>query len=248
MARPRFVHLDRERRPQVIAHRGASRAARENTREAFAKARALRADAVELDVRRSADGALVVHHDDAVAEVGVLAEVEFEQIRTEAPWIPTLEEAFEACGRLWVNVEVKNLPIDADWDASERVAERVAELVGSRSLHDRTLVSSFNPMALARVREVDDGIATALLVVGGVDSLMAVETAAAAGHVAVHPEVGALAGDAAREALDRADDLDLAVVPWTIDEPDEMIRLVGLGAAGVITNVPDVARRALAPG
>ncbi len=247
MARPRFVHLDGER-PQVIAHRGASRAARENTREAFAKARALRADAVELDVRRSADGALVVHHDVAVAEVGVLAEVDFERIRAEAPWIPTLEEAIEACGHLWVNVEVKNLPIDADWDESESVAARVAELVRLRSLHGRALVSSFNPMALARVRDIDDGIATALLVVGGIDPVVAVETAAAAGHVAVHPEVGALAGDAAKDALGRADGLDLAVVPWTVDEPDEMVRLVELGAAGVITNVPDVARRALAAG
>lgn len=245
MARSSFVHLDREGRAQVVAHRGASRAARENTLEAFAKARALRADAVELDVRRSADGALVVHHDAALEGLGVLAHVEFERLRTHAPWVPTLEEAFEACGGLWVNVEVKNLPIDADWDESESVATRVAELVKARSLHERTLVSSFNPMALARVREVDVEIATALLAVGGVDPVTVVETAAAAGHVAVHPEVGGLIGDAGSRALDRADALDLAVVPWTVDDPDEMVRLVGLGVAGVITNVPDVARRAL---
>lgn len=245
MARSRFVHLDREHRPQVVAHRGASRAARENTLEAFAKARALRADAVELDVRRTADGALVVHHDAAAEGVGVLAQVEFGRLRADAPWVPTLEEAFEACGSLWVNVEIKNLPIDADWDESESVATRVAEMVGSRSLHERTLVSSFNPMALARIREVDDAIATALLVVESVDPVTAVETAAATGHVAVHPGAGALAGDAASDALARADALDLAVVPWTVDEPDEMVRLVELGVAGVITNVPDVARRAL---
>src|SRR5579862_7815521 len=60
-------------RPLVLAHRGASAVAAENTVAAFAKARELGADGVELDVRRSADGVLVVHHDAALHGGGVIA-------------------------------------------------------------------------------------------------------------------------------------------------------------------------------
>ena len=60
--------------PRILAHRGASARARENTVEAFRLASALGADGVELDVRRTADGALVVHHDPSVDGVGALYE------------------------------------------------------------------------------------------------------------------------------------------------------------------------------
>lgn len=227
----------------VIAHRGASRAARENTLEAFAKARALRADAVELDVRRAGDGALVVHHDPTVEGLGALVTVSLAEIRAHAPWIPTLDEAFDACEGMWVNVEIKNLPLDPDWDPDETLATAVAELVGRAGIHGRVVVSSFNPGALAKVRDVDATIATGLLTVGVIDPMAAVEAAAEAGHAAIHPDVTSL-GDA-RAVVVRAGELGLGVVPWTVDDADEIVRLAEAGVVGVITNVPDVARRAL---
>lgn len=229
----------------VIAHRGASRAARENTVEAFAKARALRADAVELDVRRCADGPLVVHHDAVVRGAGCIVERSLDELRRRAPWVPTLEEAMAACDGMWVDIEVKNLPVDPDWDPDEGVATRVAEFVAAGGLHDRVVVSSFNPGALIAAREFDPNVPTALLTVGSFDAVVAVETAAEAGHVASHPGVEALAGDRAARAVARGHELGLAVVPWTVDDPDEITRLAEAGVAGVITNVPDIARRAL---
>lgn len=238
---PPFAEADR---PLVVAHRGASRAARENTVDAFLRARALRADGVELDVRRTRDGALVVHHDAAIPGVGPLVEQALVELREVAPWVPTLEEAFDACAGAWVNVEVKNLPIDPDWDPSERVAERVARAVVDAGLHDRVIVSSFNPAALARVREVEAGIATALLVLPAFDALDAVEAAAAVEHAALHPAVEGVR-DRLDEVVAAGREAGVAIVPWTVDEPEEIAALAAAGVQGIITNVPDVARTVL---
>ena len=79
------------------------------------------ADAVEFDVRRTADGVAVVHHDAVVPGVkgplppgGAIVEQGFAALRRLAPWIPTLEEALDACAGMWVDVEVKNSPADTD--------------------------------------------------------------------------------------------------------------------------------------
>lgn len=229
----------------MIAHRGASRAARENTVEAFVKARALRADAVELDVRRTADGAVIVHHDASVPDLGPIVERTQSELLGAAPWIPTLDDALAACDGMVVNIEIKNLPTDPDWDPHEALATRVAELVAERGLHPRVIVSSFNPGALLAAREFDRTVPTALLTLPMVDAVTAVEISAAGGHVACHPGAPALAGDAAVDAVRRGRELGVAVVPWTVDEPDEIDRLAGARVAGIITNVPDVARRVL---
>ncbi len=90
--------------PRILAHRGASRVARENTVEAFVGAAALGADGVELDVHRSADGELVVHHDAEAPGLGVLAEHSVDDIRRVLPYVPTLAEVLDACAELLVNV------------------------------------------------------------------------------------------------------------------------------------------------
>src|SRR4051812_33810066 len=91
----------------VIAHRGASKAERENTLGAFRRARAMGADAVELDVRRTVDGVLVVHHDPLPAEL--------------TPHVPTLGDALDACTGMWVNVEIKNDPDEPDFDERDTI-------------------------------------------------------------------------------------------------------------------------------
>src|SRR5574341_425387 len=109
--------------PRILAHRGACLVARENTIDAFAQARALGADGIELDVHRSADGVLVVHHDPAAPEFGVLADHSLAEIRAGLPHVPTLEESLDACAGLHVNVEVKNLPGDPDFDHDDTAAD-----------------------------------------------------------------------------------------------------------------------------
>ena len=149
--------------PRVLAHRGANRVAPENTLEAFVAAGALGADGVELDVHRTADRALVVHHDADARGLGVLAERPEAEIRAARPEIPTLEEALDACTGMLVNTEVKNMPGDADYDPEDGVAAAVVELLVLRDRRDDVLVSSFNLESADRVRALDRSIPTGFL-------------------------------------------------------------------------------------
>src|SRR3954451_1790565 len=97
----------------IIAHRGASAAFAENTVEAFRGAAALGANWVELDVRRTADGALAVHHDAHLPDGRAIVDM----LAADLPEpVPSLSEALDACAPLGVNVEIKNSPQDVDFD------------------------------------------------------------------------------------------------------------------------------------
>jgi glycerophosphoryl diester phosphodiesterase len=229
--------------PRVLAHRGAARVAPENTLEAFVAAGALGADGVELDVHRTADGALVVHHDAAASGLGVLAERPEAEIRAARPEIPTLEEALDACTGMLVNIEVKNLPGDADYDPEEGVAAAVVALLIRRDRRDDVLVSSFNLESADRVRALDRSIPTGFLTLVGMDPVDGVDIAHTHGHGAVHPDVRALGGDAAGATIARAHEQGLVVNVWTVNGADEMRRLAAAGVDAIITDVPDVARR-----
>jgi glycerophosphoryl diester phosphodiesterase len=213
---------------RVIAHRGASAAAPENTIEAFRLARELGADWVELDARRTADGAVIVHHDAHLPDGRAIVEL----ARADLPAsVCDLADALDACEGMSINIEIKNWPTDPDFDASEQVAEQVVALVRERSLHDRVLVSCFHPSLRTAFLHV--------LIDRSWDDLAA--AVAAAGHVALHPWDGLV--DEALVAAATAHGLEVNV--WTVDDPVRMAQLVELGVHGLCTNVPDVARGVL---
>jgi glycerophosphoryl diester phosphodiesterase len=230
--------------PLILGHRGSPRRARENTVEAFALAREEGADGVELDVHRSADGALVVHHDAEVDGFGVLAEHDLGTIRETFPWLPTLGEVLDECRGLLVNIEIKNSPKDADFDADEQAAEGVVALLHDRSGVDRVIVSSFHLPSIERVRALDPGIDTGYLF-GFADPVAAIGTALTGGHRAVHPFFGMLAEQAAVTVMEEAHTIGIAVNTWTVNEPDEIRRLAAAGIDAIITDVPAAARAAL---
>lgn len=218
----------------VIAHRGASVAAPENTLEAFRLARQLGADWVELDVRRTVDGMVVVHHDAHLPDGRVLGDLSSDELPES---VPSLAEALEACDGMGVNIEIKNLPDDPDYDAEHMVSAAVAGLVAAYLGPERALVTSFNVDAVDSVHRVDPtipiGYVTDLL-----DPALAVDRAVAHDMQHLHPFDPMV--DAA--LVRRAHDAGLHVHVWTVDEPDRMAELVGIGVDGIITNVPDVAR------
>src|SRR5450432_3564900 len=104
------------RRALLLAHRGGAGPWRENTLEAFAAALRLGADGVELDVRRTSDGTLVVHHDAEIAGVGAIHAL---PARALPPWVPRLEDALGRCAGAIVNVEIKNAPVEPGFDPGE---------------------------------------------------------------------------------------------------------------------------------
>ncbi len=231
-------------RPWVIAHRGASEAFPENTLAAFRGAAALGADAVELDARRTADGAVAVHHDAVVPGVGAIVEHAAAALRRRAPWVPTLAEALEACTGMWVDVEVKNSPADPDWDPDDALVAQVLAGIEEAGRTETVLLTSFNPATIARARSLAPGLATGRLVEAA-PLASAVSWAAAAGHAALLPHASALQGPAAREAAAAAHRAGIWLLTWTVDDPAEAVRLAAAGLDGIITNRPDAVRSAL---
>jgi glycerophosphoryl diester phosphodiesterase len=229
----------------VLAHRGARTIAAENTLEAFEAALAQQADGVELDVHRTADEVLVVHHDADAPGLGVLAELPFEVVHDARPDIPVLADVLDACSGSLVNVEIKNLPGDADYDERERVADLVVALLSDRGGRDDVLVSSFNLATVDRVRTLAADVRTGFLVMVGIDPFAALDLAAERGHGALHPFRSMLADESAAHVVEHAAELGLALNVWTINEPDEIRRLAALGVDAVITDAPDVARRVI---
>jgi glycerophosphoryl diester phosphodiesterase len=230
----------------ILAHRGASAAARENTVEAFVEARRLGADGVELDVRRSADGALVVHHDVSIAGAGPIAGLAVADLPA---FVPLLDAALAACGELLVNIELKDLPGEPGWDPAYPLAALVTQLVVEQSLGDRVIVSSFELAALNAVHRAGVGagagatIRTAWLTPRAFDQAAALESVIEAGHHGLHPHhlgVTPALVDAAHQA-------GITVITWTVDDPGRVVEMAAAGVDGIITNRPEMARAALNP-
>ena len=202
----------------------------------------LGADGVELDLRRTRDGALVVHHDAIVAGAGPI--IETDRVRL-ASHIPTLAEALESCGRLWVNIEIKNSPDDPDFDPQRGLARSIAELDRQREsssdelAHQRWLISSFDLSTVDIVRELRPELETAYLVVELTDAI--IERAASVGHTAIHPWVEALDRD--RVAAVHA--AGLRCNTWTCNDPERIAELLDWEVDGICTDDVVMARRVI---
>lgn len=228
-------------RPWIVAHRGASLQARDNTIEAFLLAAQMGADAVELDVRRTADSALVVHHDDTIhGEERPIVAMTRAEVAEAASWIPDLSSAIEACNGMWVDIEIKNDPREADWDPSDRVAAQIAE----EHRDDDIIVTSFNPASVKVANRA--GLRTGLLLGWGFDPAEMAPVAATAGHEFLLPHWAQLKGEDGPRIAHAAKQAGVELAVWTVDDPHEMSRLAGLGVGAVCTNTPDVALSALA--
>lgn len=226
------------------AHRGSTSVfVVENTLPAFIAAVDAGADGVELDVRRTADGALVVHHDPAVAgDDRPIAR----RPRAELPaHVPDLAAVLDACRGLTVNVEIKNLPIEPDFDPDDAVARQTAELLAARraeGTEDRIVISSFFLPTLDRVRVIAPDVEVAWLAPSGFDLARAAGDAAARGLHGIHPHHTSVdeAGVAA------AAEVGLAVRTWTVNDAAEVRRVAALGVAAVITDDVAMAQATLA--
>ena len=220
----------------VMAHRGASRAEQENTVAAFRRAGTMGSDAVELDVRRTRDDVLVVHHNPHLADGRVIRQLDHHALPIE---VPTLGAALDACSGMWVNVEIKNDPEEPDFDPDDVIADMTMRALLERGEPDRWLISAFRIETADRCRAMADAagapIRTAWLTSVVPDDVVPLLTSR--GHGALHPWVRLLT----REVVDACHGAGIEVNTWTCDDPERMRELIDWGIDGICTNAPDVA-------
>ena len=236
------------KRPLIFAHRGASRAAPENTLPAFEAAIRLGADGVELDVQYSSDGAMVIFHNATLEKTsdgtGRVTAHTLSELRAldAGSWfdpafagtrIPTLDEVLDLLkDKLLINIELKVLEALRSGLAADTVKS-----VRAYGMADRVVISSFNPFALRQAKQAGPEIECALLLAHDLPGWMHWGvTRRYCRADGLHPD-SAMVNEA---YLARAHQLGMPVRVWTVDDEADMRRLIALGADAIITNVPDI--------
>lgn len=232
------------RRPVVFGHRGAAGTHPENTHAGFRQAFAEKADGIELDVRCCASGEVVVIHDKTVDRTsdgtGQVARLSLPELRSldfsrgknaHRETIPTLEEVFAwlPTDKL-INVEIKN--DDLHSHGEERA---VAQLIDRFSLHQRCVVSSFNPLVLWRLQRQDSRLVLAYLY--RPQSHWYLRHLAATWWLrlrALHPHHRLVTPDRVAAAHRQG----LQVNTWTVNDEADLARVVACGVDGIVTDYP----------
>ncbi len=270
----------------VQGHRGAKGLVVENTVPSVLAALEVGAHGVEIDVRLTADGEVVVWHDATLlpgkvvapdealvgARVDLLTYQELASVDVGALTLPgfprqkaapgariaTFPELLEASGErgaevLWT-IEVKVNPLDAGEVAGrERLVGRVIEQVHAAGIADRCLIHAFDWRVLDLAMTLDPNLRrSALAIVGDTwapgspwtgstsyeehDGDLPAAVAAIGAHV-VAPHFAAVD----EELVNRAHGLGLAVLPWTVNAPEDIRAMAAIGVDGIVTDYPDVA-------
>lgn len=232
--------------PLIIGHRGASAEAPENTLAAFGLALEQGAAGVELDVRLSADGNVVVMHDATVARTtsgrGRVSQMSASELRAldagMGQSVPTLDDVFEAFGSsMLYNVELKVGGL-----LDKGLESAVAERIEAYHLQNHVVVSSFDPLAVRRARrQLPATTMTGFLWMNGgiAPRLMRTLASNAEADHPYYPLVDEAYMVWARERH-------LRVHVWTVDDAQEARRLAALGVHALITNRPQEIATALA--
>jgi Glycerophosphoryl diester phosphodiesterase len=242
------------KRPLVFAHRGLSSIAPENTMASFKLAREMGMPGIELDVHLTSDGKLAVTHDHSTARIAQTAlDVEHSTWKELSAldvgsWkgseykgerLITLQELFEEFGEdFYYDVELKS-KVSSDYGLEAAVSACLREAIASKgALAGRILISSFNPMSLARIKYLSPALPTAIIWSGdsGVPAYLRHGEGRWIGKVDVlkpnSSKVRRLSSFRWR-SFGR-----YQVLPWTIDAQAEAQRVLALGCEGVISNRP----------
>lgn len=230
----------------VIAHRGASGHAPENTMASFRRALDMGAKAIELDVHQTLDHQLVVAHDDDLKRCGRdkrrLKSLHWEEaaVLDVGSWfdkrfalerLPRLDDVYDLLPRsVELHVEIKH-----GSRVYPGIEERVVDLIHKRGVRERTVVSSFDHEALYSVRSLDESVRIGYLL-----GLTTLKTA--------FVEMKALAAESlnlsVRQTLARtvkaARERGLKILVYTVNTPMDRDRLAALGVDGVFSNYPEL--------
>lgn len=222
-------------RPAVVGHRGAPLAARENTPEAFAAAASAGANWVELDVRRCADG-LVVHHDPHTTDGQAVVEQTVERLGAAGVW-PLQEVLAELPPGLGIDVEVKNLPGEPDYDETDSLVHDLVPLLNTAAGERPLFTSSFNPSTLDAVKNSAPDLAVGLLHASTFQAPAALRFALELGARVLCSPVDAQGLDVA--LVQAAHEAGVDIMVWTVDDRDRAAELAAFGIDALCTNDPE---------
>jgi glycerophosphoryl diester phosphodiesterase len=247
-----FMKIDSPIR--VIAHRGMSSQAPENTLIAVEKAIESGAPMVEIDVTTTADGRVILLHDETLDRTtngtGLPTDQTLDAIRRldAGSWfsqafagepVPTLAEVLDTVrDRILINIEIKSEAVE------HGVVAKVAGLIAEHGMIDQAVVSSFSPEALIRMKSTNPAVITASLfnkdLHTDVDPLEIVQQVGSRGFNISSKRV-------TREMIERCHAHGIPVAVYTVNDAAEMLRLMEMGVDAVFTDHPremlDVAAR-----
>jgi glycerophosphoryl diester phosphodiesterase len=242
--------------PIVFAHRGDSAHAPENTLAAFKMAADKGAPAIEFDVKLSADGHVIIIHDAGVDRTtdghGKVSSLSLAALRDldAGAWfsgqfrgerLPTLEEVFATLGkRIFMNVELTNYATPFD-----DLVPHVVELVKKFGLQKSVMFSSFFPKNLLTAARLLPEVPCGLLAWTGIIGWPARTFGfRRKEYQAFHPYLK----DATLSLVTRAHAAGKRIHVWTVNDVEEIKRLVGLGVDGIFTDDPAQALKILGKG
>jgi glycerophosphoryl diester phosphodiesterase len=229
----------------VFAHRGASASAPENTLASFRRAAEEHADFVELDVQESSEGVVMVAHDRDLMKVArsplqiwSSTEQQLRQVDIGSSFspafgderVPTLGEALAVCkGVCRMNIEFK------DYGKGQRLEQRVIDLVEAAGMQNDVITMSLNRSMVDNMKRLRPNWTAGLLAAKtiGQPSRLPYDFLAVESRIAT------------RRFIRAAHSTNKPVYVWTVNDPQRMIRMIGVGADGLITDRPALAREVL---
>jgi glycerophosphoryl diester phosphodiesterase len=239
-------------RPVIIAHRGDKTHAPENTLAAFKSAAENGADAIEFDVKLTADGRIIVLHDTTVNRTtngkGKISHLPFAEVREfdAGAWfseefrgecIPTLDEVFETVGkRLLMNIELTNYATPHD-----NLVPKVVDLIKKHALQKQMLFSSFFAKNLRMTRLLLPEVPRGLLCMRGIKGAWGRNFTWRGDYFGLHPYWT----DIDPGLVNRVQAAGKRVYAWTVNPEEELKRMIGLGVDAIITDDPVLALQLL---
>ncbi len=221
------------RKALIVAHRGASAYEPENTLRAVKTAIKMGSDAVEVDVRISKDGELVVIHDERVDRTsdgeGRVRDFSVDDLKglylALGEKVPTLNEVISLVkGRAKLVIELKESGLEG----------KLVELLNREGVIDDVIVTSFIHKCLKRVKELNEAITCGIIF--KCEPIDSIELASAAMADVLLPYYLYVTD----ELIDRAHENNLSVYAWTVDDVEVARTLISKGVDGVVTNKPDL--------
>lgn len=220
-----------------IGHRGAKGYEPENSLISFQKALDMQVDGIELDVHLSADGHLMVVHDETIDRTtngkGLVSQFTLRELKlftiNDTHTIPTLEEVFELVNKdCFINIELKN------YETAEKVVSIIEKYVSKKHWQfHHFLVSSFDWNALQQVRFLNSKIPLGVLTETNLD--LAFSFAKFLKAESLHPYFHLLNPENILQIQKKG----IQVFPWTVNEQEDILKMKALKVNGIITDYPN---------